>query len=285
MLPIFRVEPILYRHIKLRGSSQADAFIRALDSLHSKLPNFFASSTKSLSFTYGVTFHQAAKILSTCTNITKLASRIEFSQKTLDITLDDIMDFGRFMTARSPTLRRLSVTLQPFHLCPDPSFRLPLFQHLTHLSIFGASGHCRKWSWMGFDALEHLTHFAFEIDTSTDLQAVDSLRTRFPPLLRVCLIILSVKDDKLPLERYLKENNGIQQMVLGDTDRRIVVGITERLELQDTLAWGRGLIAAKLWDDALDDAEIWARAESSVNTRVHSPGVYFQGRPFASHVH
>ncbi|KAF9444403.1 hypothetical protein P691DRAFT_807395 [Macrolepiota fuliginosa MF-IS2] len=261
------IEPILYRHIKLRNSSQTDAFIHTLESLHPESP-FFANTIKSISFTHGVTFHQAARILSVCSNITSLLAQIEFSRRVLDITLDDIDDIRRFLAAQSPALRRLSVTLQPFFLCPDPSFRAPILRSLTHLSVLGSSSeHCHRWTWTGFNALDCLTHFAFEIDTSTPLQVIYNLIPRFPALLRICLVIISVKSGKMPLERYLMDNKEVQQMILGKTDGRIVVGTTEEIGPQDMESWAQGMIPVERWDDAIGDRETWDRAESAVSNR------------------
>ena len=85
----FRIEPILYRHITLNNDAQTDAFIHALNSPRPRSPQFFAN-VRSISFTYGVTFHQAAKILSVCSDITTLSCHIEFSRQNLNVSLDDI---------------------------------------------------------------------------------------------------------------------------------------------------------------------------------------------------
>lgn len=71
----------------------------------------------------------------------------------------------------------------------------------------------------------------------------------------------------MPLERYLTENYEVQQMILGDTDKRIVVGTTEQLEPQEAESWGRGLVMVHRWDDAFGDRETWDKAESVVNNR------------------
>lgn len=280
-----RIEPILYRHIKLTNSLQADAFIRTLDSFPPESsPNhsLFLNSIKSISFTYGVTLHQAARILSTCKTITSLSTCIEFSQKTLGVSFDDIDDFRNFMMTPSTTLRRLSVTLHAFFHCPDPDFRVPIFRNLTHLSIFGASAseHCHKWSWTGLDTLEHLTHLALEFDTSTPLQAIYKLIPHFPPPLRACLLILSVKPALSPavpavpaavtVEQFLVDNTEFQRLILGDVDRRIVVGTTTTTTPTTTGSdepWQQQLIPVSKWDDTFGDREAWERVERVLDAR------------------
>jgi hypothetical protein len=265
----FRIEPILYGHVKLSNASQADAFIRTHDTLHPRSPLFFAN-IKSVSFTYGVTFHQAAKILAMCTNITSLSSRIELSRQTLNITLDDIQDFRSFITTPSPALKRLSVTLQPFFVCPDPDFRVPVLQNLTHLSIFGSSDTCHKWHWIGLDTLKHLTHLALEIDTTTPLQAIYNLIPHFPPPLRVCLVVLSVKDGKMPLKEYLVDNQEVQRLIYGDTHHQIVVGTTEPLTVLDavTASCARNVIPLTRWEDTFGDRDAWEKADRVIRTRM-----------------
>lgn len=268
------IEPILYRHITLSNTAQADSFIRALDSPHPHSPHCFTPSIKSLSFTYGVTFHQAARILAACTSsLTSLSSHIEFSRQTLNISLDDITDFRCFMTTSSPALKRLSVTLQPFFLCPDPNFRVPILQNLTHLSIFGSSENCHKWLWTGLDTLQHLTHLALEIDTSTPLQAIYNLIPRLPPSLRVCLVILSVKNGKMPLGQYLADNNEVRQMISGDTDYRIAVGTTEPPETLNSIMSScvAGLIPVSRWEDVFSDRAAWGDAEEAIRFRTRKP--------------
>ncbi|KAJ3567016.1 hypothetical protein NP233_g6631 [Leucocoprinus birnbaumii] len=269
------IEPILYRHITLSDIAQADAFIRTLDSPHSRSPTFFSNTIKSLSFTYGITFHQAARILATCTSATSLATRIEVSRNFFNFSLDDISDFRSFMTTSSPALKRLSVTLQPFFLCPDPDFRVPIFQNLTHLSIFGSSETCYKWSWTGLDTLKHLTHLGLEIDTATPLQAIYNLIPRLPPLLRTCLVILSVKDGKMPLGQYLVDNKEVQQLISGETDQRIVVGTTEPLEGLDSIAESCQAVSAVIpvtrWEDVFGDRTTWEKAEEVVRSRTRKP--------------
>lgn len=262
-----RVDPILYRTLKFQSSSQADDFIRTLDEGQPKRSASITSTVKSVSFTYGVTLHQAAKILSTCTNITRLASWIECSQGTLDISLDDIFDFGRFITARSPMLRRLSVTLRPSYFYPQPSFHLPLFQNLTHLSIFGAADHCYKWSWRALDTLLHLTHLAIELDTPANLQTVYNVLPRFPESLRACLVIFTAGNGKPDFGQYINDSSEVQEMIMGNTDTRIVVGITEQLDC--LLPWSHQLVVVQLWDDACEDEEAWTKVEGIIDSRRH----------------
>ncbi|EKM76308.1 hypothetical protein AGABI1DRAFT_115879 [Agaricus bisporus var. burnettii JB137-S8] len=264
------VEPILYRNLTLHSSSQADVFIRTLNERESKPSASIASTIKSVSFTYGVTLHQAVKILSICTSITRLASRIQFSQIYLDMSLDDIFDFGRFLTTPLPTLRRLSVTLQPPYFYPEPNFHFPLFQNLTHLSIFGATDHCHIWSWKTLDSLLHLTHFAIELDTSKNLQTIYNLLPRFPESLRACLVVITTGDGKSDLGKYINDNHEVQQMIMGNTDRRIVVGMTEQLEC--ALRWSRLLVVVQMWGAAYEDEDAWTRVENIINTRKQCGG-------------
>ena len=267
----FRIEPILYRHITLNNLAQTDAFIHTLNSPRPRSPQFFAN-IRSISFTYGVTFHQAAKILSVCSNITTLSCHIEFSRQNLNVSLDDIDNFRCFMTTSSPTLKRLSVTLHPFILCPDPDFRAPVLQNLSHLCIFGSSDNCHKWLWRGLDALKHLTHLALEIDTSTPLQAIYNMAPHFPPLLHVCLVIISIK--KMPIQEYLAENKEIQQLVSGDTDRRVVIGTSETLETLGSIAASgpSHLIQMTQWGDILGNRTAWEEAEKIIRYRMRNSG-------------
>lgn len=195
------------------------------------------------------------------------------------------------MVTPSTTLRRLSVTLHAFFLCPDPNFRVPIFRNLTHLSIFGASAseHCHKWSWTGLDTLEHLTHLALEFDTSTPLQAIYKLIPRFPSQLRACLVILSVKPAAVPgaptsatpaapamtVERFLVDNTEFQRLILGDVDRRIVVGTTTTAGAATVAGndevlmkpWQQQLIPVSKWDDTFGDREAWERVERVIDSR------------------
>jgi hypothetical protein len=142
-------------------------------------------------------------------------------------------------------------------------------RHVTHLSIFGGSEYFPKqWSWTGFNSLQHLTHFAFDLYTSLSPEVVYHLIPQFPKSLQVCLVLLSAREGKMPLGEYLKRHKEAKQMVVGDMDKRIVVGVAEDVSEEINLSEWQGLLVVRRWDDHFGSYEPLQRAEHVVKTRL-----------------
>lgn len=85
-------------------------------------------------------------------------------------------------------------------------------------------------------------------------------------------MIISIK--KMPIQEYLAENKEIQQLVSGDTDRRVVIGTSETLETLGSIAASgpSHLIQMTQWGDILGNRTAWEEAEKIIRYRMRNSG-------------
>ncbi|KAG5653477.1 hypothetical protein H0H81_000111 [Sphagnurus paluster] len=265
------IDPILYRHVTLEYPSQAEAFVRTLETSQ-KRPTFFASQVKILCFAYGIDLRDAVKILSACKSVTSLASWLELSQLSADFSHADLESFSKLLTSGTLQLHRLSMILHDFLCVRDPDFTIPVLQHVTHLDIYQGSDHFRNWSWTGFNQLAHLTHLSFDLSLSTPLETVNEVMPYFPPSLRMCLVLLSTRNATVTIKQFCSGNELLERMAVGKVDPRLVIGTNEPLE--EECRFG-GLVVVHLYDDVVKDwssvpdgeDDVWQKAEQVMNHR------------------
>ncbi|KAG5645312.1 hypothetical protein DXG03_006501 [Asterophora parasitica] len=265
------IDPILYRNVTLEYPSQAEAFVRTLESSQ-KRRNFFATQVKILCFAYAVDLRDAVKILSACKSVTSLASWLELSHLSANISHSDLESFSQLLTNGTLQLHRLSMILHDFLCVPDPDFTIPVLQHVTHLDIYQGSDHFRDWSWTGFGQLAHLTHLSFDLSLSAPLEIVNEMMPHVPSSLRMCLVLLSTRNSTMSIKQYCAGNEVLEKMAAGKVDPRLVIGTNEPLE--EECRYG-GLVVVHLYDDVMKDwsfvpdgeEDVWQKAERIISKR------------------
>ncbi|KAF8063470.1 hypothetical protein FPV67DRAFT_1672489 [Lyophyllum atratum] len=269
------IDPILYRHVTLEYPSQAEAFVRTLET-SKKRGIFFATQVKILCFAYGIDLRDAVKILTVCKNVTSLASWLELSQLSADFTHSDLESFSKLLINGTLQLHRLSMILHDFLCVPDPDFTIPVLQHVTHLDIYQGSDHFRDWTWTGFGQLSNLTHLSFDLSLSSPLETVNEVLPHAPPSLRMCLVLLSTRNSSVSIKQFCTGNDVLEKMAAGKVDPRLVIGTNESLE--EECRYG-GLVVVHLYDDVMKDwsfvpdgeDDVWQKAERIISKRNHKP--------------
>jgi hypothetical protein len=93
---------------------------------------------------------------------------------------------------------------------------------------------------------------------------------RFPESLCACLVVFTVGNGKPDFGQYIIGNHEVQEMIMGNTDTRIVVGTTKQSDCP--LPWSSLLVVVQMWEDALEDGEAWTEVEGIIDTRRHRGG-------------
>ncbi|KAJ6493814.1 hypothetical protein DFH09DRAFT_1450922 [Mycena vulgaris] len=145
------VEAVIYETIVLGATSdKQNLFWRTFSS---RSPTFFSKNIKTLHLTTGVSYGQAQRIISVCTNLSSLTC-----------WANPLTSREEFCALLSPNLRRLSINASilwsPTGPTSAPDLTHPLFMRLTHLEVVNPPSWF-DWTPLLDGALPNLTHLAF----------------------------------------------------------------------------------------------------------------------------
>ncbi|KAJ7467055.1 hypothetical protein FB451DRAFT_1178298 [Mycena latifolia] len=158
------VEAVIYETIVLGApSNKQNLFWRTFTS---RPPLFFSKKIRALHLTTGVSYSQARRIISVCTNLSSLTC-----------WANPLTSREEFCALLSPNLRHLSVNASilwsPTGPTTGPDLAHPIFERLTHLEIVNPPSWF-DWAPLLDGALPNLTHLAFgDLDAAHAPSMVD----------------------------------------------------------------------------------------------------------------
>ncbi|KAJ3524791.1 hypothetical protein NMY22_g10851 [Coprinellus aureogranulatus] len=163
------IEPLLYRRIDIRRSSQLDRLAQTIEYHPTKPDYFFALNIKDLTLTYwnlvhGTDIDSIVTVVQACPGVLQLGLRIDSDTAGRD---DDIQRLSTLLATSTAPQIRLTVPLT-FFPGSTASLSHSLFQNISHLEVewldidFESPSH---WDWTQLSNLRRLTHICVHLDT------------------------------------------------------------------------------------------------------------------------
>ncbi|KAF8057430.1 hypothetical protein FPV67DRAFT_1430191 [Lyophyllum atratum] len=188
------IERMLYSVVNLHRETTCRAFLRTIETSHTKSRAFFATHVKSLCISYDIYNDRIVRIITVCQGVTSLTFWVVPTTWKTSCRLPHY-EIAAALDPLRP--KKLSVLLHGVLGSPYPRFDLSFFQKITHLSVIN------KWedwtTWWGFDLLPCLTHLSFDLRVGprslddrtayTIAQALHGVLSRCTQL-RVCVLLL-----------------------------------------------------------------------------------------------
>ncbi|KDQ22646.1 hypothetical protein PLEOSDRAFT_1109744 [Pleurotus ostreatus PC15] len=275
------IDQIIYRSVVIEHPRQAEAFCWTLGQRHK---SFFQTHVYTICFAYGITLRHTVKILSVCDRLSSLACWIEPASRLLPTTtveatvtrvqphLFTMLSVANIVSSFEYAPRRLSCTLHHLQCTTDPDFSAPLLENVTHLDLYRESQFFYDWSWKGFCEMQNLMYLSFDLSIAASLDVITYVLAFVPASLRVCLVLFHRGDSMFgSIDDFFETDERMQAMVVGDVDRRLVIGSGEALKrysrYKHMVLERTYKDVLKDWSHSLGEEDMWTVAQEIIFRR------------------